>query len=58
MNQSLFFNVVQQAMIFGVEAGVFGVEASTPPTPLDRTLNLMCVHVLNSQPLESNMHVL
>ena len=34
------YNKQPKPMIFGVEAGVFGVEASTPtpPTPLDKTL--------------------
>ena len=32
-----------KAMFLGVEAGVFGVEASTRPTPLDRTLACNCI---------------
>ena len=31
------YQYLQQATKTGVEAGMFGVEASTPPTPLDRT---------------------
>ena len=57
MNQSLFTSAVQQATkIYLVEAGVFGVEASTPPTPLDRTL-IVTLHVLllHTVPPQINM---
>ena len=34
----MYISMNHKQPIFGVEAAVFGVEASTPPTPLDRTL--------------------